>query len=329
MLKLTGTAAALLVSFLPLQAGAFTAITISTGSTSGVYYPAGQAICAAVNKNTRKHGIECRAIPSKGSAENIRRIQNGEADFGIVQSDAQYYAVKGFGPYKKFGPDDSLRAALALHNEAFTIVARKDAGIHHLRDLKGKRVDVGHPNSGQYTDMKLMMGMRKWSFKDFAKVTKSDLQKQSELLCNNEIDAFVVTIGHMSDHIKDTSAKCDVEIVSAYDKLTLKLVEKFPYYSRLRIPADSYNGTPAPVPTFGVTATLMTSIRQSDRVVKRVIQSVFDDFIDFRFAHSAFFHLKPDDMVNYEHSAELHDGALKHFMNMGFNPSVDKVRAPR
>ena len=149
------------------------------------------------------------------------------------------------------------------------------------------------------------------------------------MLCNNEIDAFVVTIGHLSDHIKSTSAKCDVEIISAYDKTTLKLVEKFPYYSRLRIPADSYRGTPAPVPTFGVTATLMTTDKLPDRIAKLVVKSVFEDFIDFRFFHKAFHNLNPDIMVNYKHSADLHDGALKHFMNMGFEPSVDRVSSPR
>ena len=329
MLSILRRSAYLLLSFLPIQAWAVTEITISTGSTSGVYYPAGQAICNALNKNTKKHGVKCKAIPSKGSVDNLFRLKKGDADFGIVQSDAQYYATKGYGPFKSQGPDNTLRAALALHNEAFTIVARKDSGVHHFRDLKGKRVDVGHPGSGHYAAMKLMMGIRKWTFKDFTKVTESDLQEQRDMLCNGDIDAFVVMIGHLSDHIKNTSAKCDVEVVSGYDKTTLKLVEKFPYYSRLRIPADSYRGTPAPVPTFGVTATLLTTTNQPERIVKLVIKSVFEDFIDFRFFHKAFHHLNPDVMVNYEHSAELHDGALKHFMNMGFEPSVDKVRAPR
>lgn len=313
----------------PIQAWAATEITIATGSTSGVYYPAGQAICAAVNKETKKHGIHCKAIPSKGSTDNLFRLKKGEVDFAIVQSDAQYYATKGYGPFKSQGPDTSLRSALALHNEAFTIVARADANIRHLRDLKGKRIDMGHPGSGHHTDMKLMMGLRKWASKDFAKITQSDLQQQSEKLCKGEIDAFVVTIGHLSEHLKQTSANCDIVIASGYDKLTLKLVEKYPYYSRLRIPGEAYKGSPAPVPTFGVTATLVTMAEQPDRIVKQVIQAIFDDFIDFRFKHKAFFYLKPENMVTYKHSAPLHKGAEQHFENMGYEPSVDKVHAPR
>jgi len=69
-------------------------ITIGTGGVTGVYYPAGGAICRLVNKNRKEHGIRCSVESTGGSVFNINTIKAGELDMGVAQSDVQYNAVK-------------------------------------------------------------------------------------------------------------------------------------------------------------------------------------------------------------------------------------------
>ena len=65
-------------------------ITIGTGSVTGVYYPAGGAICKLVNKDRKAHNIRCSVESTDGSIYNVNSIRSGELEFGIVQSDWQY-----------------------------------------------------------------------------------------------------------------------------------------------------------------------------------------------------------------------------------------------
>lgn len=79
-------------------------ITIGTGSVTGVYYPAGGAICKLVNKDRKAHNIRCSVESTDGSIYNVNSIRSGELEFGIVQSDWQYHAYNGTSVFKEQGP---------------------------------------------------------------------------------------------------------------------------------------------------------------------------------------------------------------------------------
>jgi len=301
-------------------------ITIGTGGPTGVYYPAGKAICNAVNKGTSAHGIHCTAIATGGSINNVKKLQGSMIDFGIVQSDVQYYAVNGFGPFHSAGPDKKLRAALGLFTESFTIIARADAHIRSLDDLKGKRVNVGNLGSGQRSNMELVMKAKGWTLADFGKATYFTSDQQGKALCANKIDAFVFVAGHPNESIKTTSQHCKVILVQTYDNAIKTLIHKYPYFSAVRIPSDTYKGTGNSTATFGVTATLVTSSQTPDNVVKIVIKSIFENFTDFRFEHTALIHLKPKMMVKAKHIAPLHPGARSYFERVNYSPQIKHIK---
>ena len=61
-------------------------ITVGTGGVTGVYYPAGGAICRLVNKDRKDHGIRCSVESTGGSVFNINTIKAGELDMGVARS---------------------------------------------------------------------------------------------------------------------------------------------------------------------------------------------------------------------------------------------------
>ena len=123
-------------------------ISIGTGGVTGVYYPTGGAICRLVNKNSKATGIRCSVESTGGSIYNINTIRGGQLDMGVAQSDWQYHAYHGTSKFKDQGPFKDLRAVFSVHAEPVTIVARREAKIMQVGDLKGKRVNVGNPGSG-------------------------------------------------------------------------------------------------------------------------------------------------------------------------------------
>ena len=139
-LSAVAAAAAMMAPVAPAQAQQ-KFMTIGTGGVTGVYYAAGGAICRLVNKDRSKHGYRCTVESTGGSVANINTINSGDLDFGVAQSDAQFNAAKGVKAFEGKAVGD-LRAVFSLHPEPLTLVARKEANIKSLADLKGKRVIV-------------------------------------------------------------------------------------------------------------------------------------------------------------------------------------------
>ncbi|RCX33404.1 TAXI family TRAP transporter solute-binding subunit [Thioalbus denitrificans] len=317
-LKLLSAAALSLGLAVPAtQAQAETFITIGTGGVTGVYYPTGGAICRLVNKGRKEHGIRCSVESTGGSVYNINTIRAGELDFGVAQSDWQYHAYHGTSKFEEQGPFKELRAVFSVHPEPFTVVARADSGITNFTDLKGKRVNVGNPGSGQRGTMEVVMEAMGWTMDDFTLASELKAAEQSKALCDNKIDAMVYTVGHPSGSIQEATTACDSVLVTVDGPVIDKLVADNAYYRKAVIPGGMYRGNDQDTVTFGVGATFVTSTKVADDVVYNLVKAVFENFDDFRRLHPAFEHLKKEQMIKDGLSAPLHPGAEKYYKEVG------------
>jgi len=293
-------------------------ITIGTGGVTGVYYPTGGAICRLVNKGRKEHGIRCSVESTGGSIYNINTIRAGELEFGVAQSDWQYHAYNGTSKFEEQGAFEGLRAVFSVHPEPFTVVARADAGVTTFDDLKGKRVNIGNPGSGQRGTMEVLLEAKGWTTDDFELATELKAAEQSAALCDNQIDAMVYTVGHPSGSIQEATTACDSVLVSVNGPTIEKLVAENSYYRKATIPGGMYRGNDADVDTFGVGATFVTSADVSEEAVYTVVKSVFDNFEDFKKLHPAFANLDPKEMATAGLSAPLHPGAAKYYKEQGW-----------
>ena len=292
-------------------------ITIGTGGVTGVYYPTGGAICRLVNKDRKDHGIRCSVESTGGSIYNINTIREGELEFGVAQSDWQYHAYNGSSRFEEQGAFEDLRAVFSVHPEPFTVVARADAGIETFEDLKGKRVNIGNPGSGQRGTMEVVMEAMGWTTDDFELATELKAAEQSAALCDNQIDAMVYTVGHPSGSIQEATTACDSVLVTVDNDVIRQLVEERPYYRMATIPGGMYRGNPDDVTTFGVGATFVTSAGVSEDAVYTVVKAVFENFEDFKGLHPAFAVLEMEQMVQDGLSAPLHAGAETYYREAG------------
>ncbi|HCE2073000.1 TPA: TAXI family TRAP transporter solute-binding subunit [Vibrio parahaemolyticus] len=294
-----------------------TFVTIGTGGVTGVYYPTGGAICRLVNKSRAEHGIRCSVESTGGSIYNINTIRAGELDLGIAQSDWQYHAYNGTSQFAENGPFKELRAVFSVHPEPFTVVARQDSNIKTFDDLKGKRVNIGNPGSGQRGTMEVLMKEYGWRNDDFKLVSELKAAEQSKALCDNKIDAMVYTVGHPSGAIKEATTSCDSNIVTVAGPKVDKLIADNSFYRVATVPGGMYRGSDNDVMTFGVGATFVSSTAVPEDVVYNVVKAVFENFDDFRRLHPAFANLKKEEMVKDGLSAPLHPGALKYYKEVG------------
>ncbi len=292
-------------------------ITIGTGGVTGVYYPAGGAICRLVNKGRKEHGVRCSVESTGGSIYNLNTIRGGELDMGVVQSDWNYHAYNGTSKFEEAGPNKELRSVFSLHPEPFTVVARKDSGIKTFDDLKGKRVNVGNPGSGQRGTMEVVMAAKGWTMDDFALASELKPAEQSQALCDNKIDAMIYTVGHPNGSIKEATTSCDTVLIPVDGPVIDKLVADNAYYRKAVVPGGMYTGSDEDVATFGVAATFVSSTDTPPEMVYEVVSAVFENFDDFRQLHPAFEHLDKKEMTKEGLSAPLHDGAVKYYKEAG------------
>ncbi|MDH3475019.1 MAG: TAXI family TRAP transporter solute-binding subunit, partial [Rhodospirillales bacterium] len=291
-------------------------LLIGTGSTSGVYHQAGRAICRLVELDVE--GVICSPVSTAGSLFNLSNVRSGAIEFGIAQSDWQFHAVNKSGPFEfmdaEFG---ELRALFSLHGEPFTVVARRDANIRTFDELKGRRVNIGNPGSGQRATMEVVMAAKGWSRDDFSLVEELPASQQSLALCHNRVQAMVYTVGHPNASVSKATGLCDAVIVEVSGPQIGKLVEENPYYTWTTIPGGMYSGNPDSVKTFGVRATVVASSELDDDLVYDVVKAVFENLDRLRRMHPAFGTLDPKRMVRDGLSAPLHKGAARYFRERG------------
>ena len=299
------------------QAAEQTFITIGTGGVTGVYYPTGGAICRMVNRGRKEHGIRCSVESTGGSVYNLNTIRAGELEFGVAQSDWQFHSFNGTSRFEDAGPFKELRAVFSVHPEPFTVVARTDADVKDFSALKGKRVNVGNPGSGQRGTMEVVMGALGWSMDDFSLASELKPAEQSQALCDNKVDAIIYTVGHPNGSIQEATTACDTVLVNVTGDAIQKLVDDNGYYRTATIPGGMYNNNPGDTTTFGVGATFVTSTEVPENVVYELVKAVFENFDDFKKLHPAYQVLKKEEMVTDGLSAPLHAGAEKYYKEAG------------
>ena len=279
-------------------------ITIGTGGQTGVYFVVGQSICRLVNRDSATTGLKCTAPSTGGSIANINAIKAGDMDMGVAQSDWQFHAYNGSSQFEgdKF---DKERAVFSVHSEPFD-------------DLKGKRVNVGNPGSGQLATMEVVLAAKGWSMDDFALASELKPAEQAAALGDNKVDAIIYTVGHPNGSIQEAVSTVDAKLVPVEGEAIDKLVADNPFYAYASIPGGMYKGTDSEVKTFGVKATFVTSSDVDDAVVYEVVKAVFDNFDRFKKLHPAFENLKEEEMIKDGLSAPLHDGAVKYYKERGW-----------
>lgn len=288
-------------------------VSIGTAGVTGVYYPAGGAICRLVKRGRMDHGIRCVVESTGGSINNLELLRKGDLELGIVQSDLLYAAYNGSGIFYDVPADKSLRAVFALHSEPFTVITRSDAKISSFDDLKGKRVNIGTVGSGAHATMEDLMNKKGWTNNSFASVVDLKANDLGPALCNKKIDAMVYSGGHPNGAVQQITSMCNTKIINIEGDDINNLIRQNPFYSRSIIPGGMYIGNTKDVKTFGVRAVLVARADMDEQDVYEFVKAVFDNLDNFKTLHPVFATLDAKQMVSDGDVIPMHPGALKYF----------------
>lgn len=303
----------LLVSAPPAMAK--TDVLFGGASIVGVYYQVALQISNLMNRNMGDR-YNYVGRPTGGSVFNINAMIRETFDFGVAQSDRNYQAFNGLADWDG-RPVSNLRSVFSMHPETVMLVTRKDTGIKTVTDLKGKRVNIGNPGSGQRFNAEEVLAI--YGIDQERDIRAEGLQQHeaSRALVDRKIDAFFYTVGNPSAAIEEPAQSIDMVMIPLDHPDIKKLAEERPYYVFTAIPAGTYRGVDYDVPTYAVTATVITHENVPDEVVYDMVKTVFERLEDLKKSHAAFRYLDPKQMLEGL-SAPFHPGAVKYYKEKGW-----------
>jgi len=289
-----------------------TYLTIGTGDITGLYYLTGGAIARIVNSQSKESGLRLNTQSTSGSVYNIENVASGTIELGIVQSDRLYQAVNGTHAWQDKAKQ-KLRAVFGIHPEAVTLIAAENSDITAISHLKGKRVNLGHANSGQRQNAIHALENQGLSYEDDLNSEGYEYYKVPELIHSNQLDAAFITAGHPTDYFNAIcSDKTKVRFIPIMNiDLILK---KYPYYIKTSIPVSKYpsHSNMTDVKTFGVKSILVTSETINEDIIYIITKEIFTKIKKFKKFHPAYAKLTPGNMIDGL-TAPIHPGALKYY----------------
>ncbi len=250
---------------------------IGTGGTSGTYYPIGGLIANAISATGENgvQGLVATAVSSNGSVANINAIQSGASESGFSQSDVAYWAHSGTGLYDGKPKVEDLRLIATLYPETLHIVARADAGIKSVADLKGKRVSIDEPGSGTIVDARLVLAAYGLSEKD---ISPEYLKPgpSGEKMRDGALDAFFFVGGFPAGAITELAASTAITLVPVSGPEAEKLIADNQFFAVNTVPAETYKGV-GEMQTISVAAQWVTSAKQPDDLVYNITKALWSD----------------------------------------------------
>jgi TRAP transporter TAXI family solute receptor len=287
-------------------------INVLTGGTSGVYYPLGVALANDIGKALP--GVKTSVQATKASVENLNLLQSGRGELAFTLGDSLSDAWKGNEEAGFKTPLKKLRGVAAIYPNYIQIVARADAGIKTIADLKGKRISVGAPKSGTELNARTIFTAAGLSYKDFSKVEYLPFGESVELMKNRQLDVTLQSAGLGVSALRDLATSVDIIVVAIPADVIKKTGD--PAYLPAVIPANTYRGQTADVPAAAVQNYLVTHDGVSNDTVYGMTKALWTGLDHLVAAHSA------AKAINLKHALEgmpvpLHPGAEKYYKEVG------------
>jgi len=310
--------ALLVLSVLALVTMGFTActprtqfITIATGGTGGPYNIIGSAMATLLNANVRH--IQATATVTPASVVNVGLLQEKKADIALAMNDVVYYAFSGTEMFTT--KHTNLAGIAALYPNFVQLVVRADSPIQSIADLRGRRVGVGAPGSGTEVNARQILQAFGLTYADL----RADFLSYAESevgLRDGTVDAVFLTSGLPNAALIALATTRDVRFIPiAADKVTA-LAKQFPFYFPIEIPANTYRGQTAPIPTAAVINLLIVRRDLPDTLVYNMTKAIFDNLETLGNAHASA-RLISLDRIRNGMPIPVHPGAERFFREKG------------
>jgi TRAP transporter TAXI family solute receptor len=270
------TSVALLAMSVASPPGAYAAkrIVFGGGPAGGTFQVVANAI-QVYEPVKNLESIKVKAQSSAGSTENLRKVNKGRSHFGVVYSGHVYQGRNGMlkNDPKKY---ENVMAVAYLYGAPAQLVTRKGSGIKSVKDLAGKKVGVGNAGSGAFANCELFFShVGVW---DKIERNAMGYNDAAQAFGNNQLDAFWLFTAFPSGAVIMAAQTNDIELIDLNkDAEETGFYDRYPYFSKLSVPAGTYRGVEKDTPSFQDAALWVANSKVSDDVVYDLLSVIYTD----------------------------------------------------
>jgi TRAP transporter TAXI family solute receptor len=246
-LLLAGVASAVLSLAVAAPASAAKRIVFTGGPAGGTFQTVANAIQVYGPVKELKD-VKVKAQSSAGSVENLRKVNAGRAQMGVVYSGHVYLGRNG-GLKNDDRKYEDVLAVAYLYGAPAQLVVRAGSGIKSTKDLVGKKVGVGNAGSGAFANCELFfthLGI--W---DKIERNAMGYNDAANAFGNKQLDAFWLFTAFPSGAVIMAAQTNDIALIDLNkDAEDSDFYNAYPYFSKLSVPAGTYKGVNYESPSF-------------------------------------------------------------------------------
>lgn len=277
---LAGFTVTMFVVTVVLSAGASDAfaksrLAFSGGPDGGTFQYFSNAISSRLSRT--QTDMDVSNMMSAGSVENLRRVNSGDADFGITYAGDIFLGSQGLltGDTRKY---PNVHSVAYMFGAPAHLLTLERSGITSVQDLVGKRVAVGPAGSGAAASaQRFFTGVGLWD-----KITPEFIgyAQGASALGDRLIDAMWVFAGFPNSSVIQAAASNPIRILNLVEAATAPgatFLQEHPYYAEVSIPAGTYQGVNYDVKTYQDSAIWIAGKHVDEGQVYRSVVDIYSD----------------------------------------------------
>jgi TRAP transporter TAXI family solute receptor len=215
------------------------------------------------------------AQTSGGSIENLRKTNQGRQQMSVVYSGHVWQGRNGMltGDKKKY---EKVLAVAWLYGAPAQLVIRKGSGIKSVKDLEGKKVGVGNAGSGAFANCQLFFShMGVW---DKIERNAMGYNDAAAAFGNRQLDAFWLFTAFPSGAVIMAAQTNPIDLLNLdADAEASGFYKKYPYFSKITVPAGTYKGVDYDSPSFQDSALWVANAKVQPDVVYKLLSIMYTD----------------------------------------------------
>ena len=218
-------------------------MALATGTTAGVYYPLGGALASRWTRDLP--GVVVKAEVSAGSVTNLIQVAKGESDIGFGQADAVADAFRGTGRF----PEPLPLAVLGrIYPNIVHLLSVEGRGVHSVADLRGKRVSLGPPGSGNEVTARNVLRAVGIAEEDF-RVRQMNYNQSINGLKDGTVDAVFLAAGLGVSSVVELGLTRDLVLVPFTPEEIVAVETANAAYQGIEVPPGVYRDVDVPTLT--------------------------------------------------------------------------------
>jgi len=298
-----------------VAAFAVTFVTIGSGGVGGTYYPLGGAMAEVLNKA----GIDVKATSrtTAASKENCRLVASGKAHLGMTMGSTLWQAYTGTGAFKEDGKLP-LRILFNMYPAPQHILTVEGTGIKTFEDLKGKRVSIGAPGSGNQVLTRMILEAAGIDPEKDFKMAQLTQPEAAMALKDGNIDAVFWNFAAPGAAVMEVEAVRKVHFIPLPKDLVNKIVEKNPFLLPYTLQPGVYKSITEPVLTIADGNYMIVHENMDKGLAYKLVKTLIENKDAFMDVTPQAAHFVPEEAS--KGIIPFHPGAVKYFTEQGYPP---------